>query len=52
MSGRLPLHVAQIQHADWCDTDQGVPKEMTFISKKMKQGGYSTHAIGKVMIFG
>jgi len=46
MSGRLPFHVQQ-QNFQNCDLSQGVPRNMTFISAKLKTAGYSTHATGK-----
>ena len=47
LSGRLPFRVNQVltgmQNPDW-----DMPSEMTAIPKKLKEGGYATHMVGKV----
>ena len=46
LSGRLPFRVNQVltgmQNPDW-----DMPSEMTAIPKKLKEGGYATHMVGK-----
>ena len=46
MSGRLPFHVQQKNKRN-CDTGQGVPRNMTFLSAKLKAAGYQTVHVGK-----
>lgn len=46
MSGRLPIHVQQ-QNLGNCDLAQGVPRNMTFLSAKLKSAGYRTVHAGK-----
>jgi arylsulfatase I/J len=46
MTGRLPIHVQQVNRQN-CDLHQGAPRNMTFISAKLKQAGYETYHIGK-----
>ncbi|XP_065839147.1 arylsulfatase B-like isoform X2 [Oscarella lobularis] len=54
LSGRLPIHVnvnngdATMHNAkDPIGGFQGIPRNMTVIAEKMKQGGYATHQVGK-----
>lgn len=46
LSGRLPIHVNQENHAA-CELGGGVPPKMTMISAMLKKAGYSTHQAGK-----
>jgi hypothetical protein len=46
MTGRLPYHVNQIILEDNA-VDLNAPKEMTAMPKKLKEGGYATHMVGK-----
>ena len=46
MTGRLPYHVNQIILSDSA-VDLNAPKEMTAMPRKLKEGGYSTHMVGK-----
>ena len=43
----LSEHAAQIILANW-NKDWDMPREMTALPKKLKQGGYATHMVGKV----
>jgi arylsulfatase I/J len=45
-TGRLPVRV-QLTLAGPCSHGNGIPTNMTAIGTKMKQGGYSTHFVGK-----
>ena len=46
LTGRLPFHV-NIYNDDPTMPGQGVPRNMTMISSKLKSAGYSNHFIGK-----
>ncbi len=46
MTGRLPYHVQQ-QNYQNCDLGQGVHRNFTFMSAKLKGAGYETHHVGK-----
>lgn len=46
LSGRLPLHVNQVNHPP-NEPGGGVPANMTTIAEVLKRGGYATHHIGK-----
>eukprot|EP00746_Dinoflagellata_sp_MGD_P141517 gnl/MRDRNA2_/MRDRNA2_74612_c0_seq1.p1 gnl/MRDRNA2_/MRDRNA2_74612_c0~~gnl/MRDRNA2_/MRDRNA2_74612_c0_seq1.p1 ORF type:complete len:551 (+),score=87.65 gnl/MRDRNA2_/MRDRNA2_74612_c0_seq1:110-1762(+) len=53
-SGRLPVHVGwvntppmSVNPNDTISGFSGIPREMTGIAHKMKEGGYRTHATGK-----
>ncbi|XP_065826529.1 arylsulfatase J-like [Oscarella lobularis] len=54
LSGRLPMHV-NVNNGDSTMHNpkdpvagfQGVPRNMTVIAEKMKEGGYATHQVGK-----
>ena len=43
----LSENAAQIILANW-NKDWDMPREMTALPKKLKQGGYATHMVGKV----
>ena len=45
--GRLPVHVNENNNDGITDPTMGVHPDMTCIATKLKQAGYSTHAIGK-----
>ena len=55
LTGRLPIHVNDAKHVkisahnpdDPVSGFQGVPRNMTMISAKMKEAGYATHHVGK-----
>ena len=54
LSGRLPIHVNDIDSSQSCYNPNdpvsgytGIPRNMTVISAKMKEGGYATHQVGK-----
>ena len=54
LSGRLPIHVndrnrniALHNPSDPISGFAGIPRHMTTLGTKMKQGGYSTHVVGK-----
>ena len=55
LTGRLPIHVNDAKHVnisthnpnDPVSGFQGVPRNMTMISAKMKEAGYATHQVGK-----
>ena len=54
LSGRLPIHVndrnrniALHNSADPVSGYSGIPRKMTTLGTKMKQGGYATHVVGK-----
>lgn len=54
LSGRLPIHVndrnrniALHNPADPVSGYTGIPRNMTTLGTKMKQGGYATHVVGK-----
>ena len=54
LSGRLPIHVndrnrniALHNSADPVSGYMGIPRSMTTLGTKMKQGGYATHVVGK-----
>ena len=53
-SGRLPVHVnvLNLSPSSWNPDDPvsgfaAIPRNMTGIATKMKQGGYATHQVGK-----
>lgn len=46
MTGRLPYHAQQLNFPN-SDTAQGAPLEFTFLSKRLQDAGYATHAVGK-----
>ena len=54
LSGRLPIHVNdQLIEVDYYNPRdnisgfQGIPRNMTGIAEKMREGGYATHFVGK-----
>ena len=55
LTGRLPIHVNDAKNVkisahnpnDPVSGYQGVPRNMTMISAKMKKAGYATHQVGK-----
>ena len=55
LTGRLPIHVNDAKNVkisaynpnDPVSGFQGVPRNMTVISAKMKEAGYATHQVGK-----
>jgi arylsulfatase I/J len=55
LTGRLPIHVNDAKNVkisahnpnDPVSGFQGVPRNMTMISAKMKEAGYATHQVGK-----
>ena len=54
LSGRLPIHVndADTSQSSYNPKDPvsgytGIPRNMTVIGTKMKEGGYATHQVGK-----
>ena len=54
LSGRLPIHVsdknrnnAMYNSSDPVSGYAGIPRYMTTLGTKMKQGGYATHVVGK-----
>ena len=54
LSGRLPIHVSDRNRnialhnaSDPISGYAGIPRKMTTLGTKMKQGGYSTHVVGK-----
>ena len=54
LSGRLPIHVNDIDSSQSCYNPKdpvsgytGIPRNMMVISAKMKEGGYTTHQVGK-----
>ena len=55
LSGRLPIHVndaVNVNHVAYNPKDpvsgfNGIPRNMTVISAKMKEAGYATHQVGK-----
>ena len=48
MTGRFPYHVTQTNRKN-CDLGQGVPRNMTFIARKLKEApaSYATVHVGK-----
>ena len=49
MSGRLPYHVNQVILPDW-SKDWNMPQEMTALPKKLKQAGYHTHMVARLIM--
>ena len=54
LSGRLPIHVNDVDTSETCYNPNdpvsgfdGIPRNMTGIATKMKEGGYATHMVGK-----
>lgn len=54
LSGRLPIHVNDIDSDQSCYNPNdpvsgyaGIPRNMTVVATKMKEGGYATHQVGK-----
>ena len=54
LTGRLPIHVNDKfgSHSDFNPRDivsgyQGIPRNMTGLGQKMRDGGYATHMVGK-----
>ena len=55
LSGRLPIHVNDAKNVSYSDYNpkdpvsgfDGIPRNMTVISAKMKEAGYATHQVGK-----
>ena len=54
LTGRLPIHVndklgsfEEFNPKDIVSGYQGIPRNMTGLGQKMKEGGYATHMIGK-----
>jgi arylsulfatase A-like enzyme len=55
LSGRLPIHVNVVNAdptiynaSESSGTGAGIPRNMTGLASKMKEGGYRTHMVGKV----
>lgn len=46
LSGRLPYHVNQVNLGTSIPRS-GIPRNMTTLPRKLKQGGYATHSVGK-----
>lgn len=46
-SGRLPVHVTTNNGDGLEDPTHGIPTQMTGLASKLREGGYSTHLVGK-----
>jgi len=46
-SGRLPVHVTTNNGDGLDDPTHGIPTQMTGLASKLREGGYSTHLVGK-----